>query len=305
MFGKDVVPLLTSQIPTILRDNIVDMSKDDCQSIIDAFSAIVNQKDIQFDALNSVELGLQICEVVQTRKMQSSLYQSELDKLIRFSRIYLEAAIIADAVYSWIGTTKLLGQWSESSDFSDITYCDKPSGLVSRLYSRNINGYKEYIYATAGTTTMKDMANNLTQLDGTSAQYAQSVKNARELSSRVSEVGGTLLFTGHSLGGGEAVCNALATNRPAIVFNPAGVSVDTKLAYGLSSENSDQLITTIIAEKDPLTIFQDAATKSQMLQNVVPNAEGRKYYVHVDDKYINNHSMTSIVSTLKSAYNTL
>lgn len=157
------------------------------------------------------------------------------------------------------------------------------------------------IYATAGTVTIKDMTHNFTQLDGTSTQYAQSIENAWVLSSRIAAVGGSLSFTGHSLGGGEAVCNALATGLPAIVFNPAGVADATKLAHGipLSKDYSNQLITTIVSEKDPLTLFQDAASQSLLLQSAVPAAEGRRYYVHYEDHYLIAHSMTGIADSLR------
>lgn len=300
MIGKEILTLVTSQIPRALLDN-KSISANDFQAILDAFLSIVEQKHIQLTAINVLDFAQQVQQVLEQRKTQSSIHQAELNRLIRSTNLYLEAACIADDVYAWLSPEKLVGQWERSSDFGDIAYKDPVSGLRSQLYTRTINGRKEYIYATAGTVTLKDMANNLTQLDGTSIQYAQSIKNARELSARIAATNGTLLFTGHSLGGGEAVCNALATNRPAIVFNPAGVTDETKQTHGitLSKGDSSRLITSIISHNDPLSIFQDAAAQSQMLGNAVPNAEGTKYYVHYDEKYLNAHSMAGIKDSLK------
>lgn len=300
MIGKDLTPLVTSQLPTIILDN-TDISKEDVQSMVDAFFSIVAQKHIQLTLVNGTEFALQIIKVLQERKADSSQNQSDLESLLRSSNIYLEAALLSDDVYEWISPIQLEGQWAESHDFPDIKYTDAASGLRSRLYSRVVDGRKEYIYATAGTVTIKDMTHNFTQLDGTSTQYAQSIENAWVLSSRIAAVGGSLSFTGHSLGGGEAVCNALATGLPAIVFNPAGVADATKLAHGipLSKDYSNQLITTIVSEKDPLTLFQDAASQSLLLQSAVPAAEGRRYYVHYEDHYLIAHSMTGIADSLR------
>lgn len=272
---------------------------DDGKSIIDTLKAILQHNDIQLNANTITDLLTLLPTVISDHHKQAREQQEATKALIKSDNIYLEAAIIAHHVYGWVPDSKLMGRWEKSHNFADISYFDQASGLKSRLYSRTLNGRKEFIYATAGTTTPKDWANNLTQLYGQSQQYAKSIQNARELSARIADIGGSLIFAGHSLGGGEAICNALATNRPAIVFNPASISVETKTANGISTSKSlsEQLVTNFIAENDPLTLTQDIASQSQLFQGIVTASEGKRHYVPLNKKDIIPHSMTGILHT--------
>src|SRR5258706_59469 len=63
-----------------------------------------------------------------------------------------------------------------------------------------------------------------------SAQYDQSVTNAKKLEQ---VLGDKLSFAGHSLGGGLASANALATGLEATTFNAAGISNGSRSLYGL------------------------------------------------------------------------
>ena len=88
------------------------------------------------------------------------------------------------------------------------------------------------MYATEGTDIKnnfsKDMKANTDQLFGDSEQYTLSKDNAILISDYVHNTGGTLVFVGHSLGGGLASYNALATGWDAFTYNAAGLSYATK-----------------------------------------------------------------------------
>lgn len=74
-------------------------------------------------------------------------------------------------------------------------------------------------------------ANLLQGTTGLSPQHTLSIQNARILDKICSQKGIELYFFGHSLGGGLAVSNAMATGRRAIVFNMAGLHFTRILRY--------------------------------------------------------------------------
>lgn len=113
---------------------------------------------------------------------------------------------------------------------SKITLKDRITGFYSKLYERiDNNKTKSYAYCTAGTEPLSFndwfFANFLQGLTGFSLQYTQSVRNAKKLDNYCKMKGFPLFFVGHSLGGGLASNNALATStRHAITFNAAGLN---------------------------------------------------------------------------------
>lgn len=111
----------------------------------------------------------------------------------------------------------------------------KRTGFFSMLYYRTINGKLEFAYVTAGTTfnlrdqpwdaALDNVLVNLGQgLTGMSPQHTLAIQNAKILDEICRKKSWNLYFFGHSLGGGLAVANALATDREAIVFNNAGLN---------------------------------------------------------------------------------
>lgn len=104
---------------------------------------------------------------------------------------------------------------------------DGDSGFNSVLFKREVNGQTEYMYVTEGTKSLTDLFENFEQLSGNSEQYALSINNAIAIKNYVVKNGGTLFFTGHSLGGGLASANALATGDIAFTYNAAGLGVST------------------------------------------------------------------------------
>lgn len=210
--------------------------------------------------------------------------------------IYAEAAIMAKKTYNRSRDNSIFEGWTESSDYSDLRYFDNETGFVSKLFQREKNGHREYMLATAGTRDFNDWMHNALQLWGESAQYRYSVEIAKKLHQQIKNNGGTLMFTGHSQGGGEALCNALATGNRAIVFNPAGVSQATKEQLGLTrlAEHVNKLVTTFIVDEDPLNIFQDAS-KIHPIVGQIPVAEGVRIYIKTRSATWHGHDMSGIV----------
>lgn len=120
----------------------------------------------------------------------------------------------------------------ETSIQKDYTSFNQ-NGLQSTLFQRtDEKGVTEYTYVYAGTNSIEDAVEDLTQLAGASPQYHTAIYNARTLSNELGDK--ELTFVGHSLGGGEAIASSIATGRAAITINPAAVSGLTKLFEGLN-----------------------------------------------------------------------
>lgn len=135
---------------------------------------------------------------------------------------------------NWITTESEWRSVSEKNDSiikdSNINVKSCLTGFYSKLYQKiEHNSIISYAYCTAGTDpwSFNDwfFANFLQGLTGISLQYTQSVRNAKKLDEYCEKHNKQLFFVGHSLGGGLASNNALATPyRHAITFNAAGLN---------------------------------------------------------------------------------
>lgn len=195
-----------------------------------------------------------------------------------------QAALMAAHVY---GDKKVVleGGWQVSSrdvGLKKSDYVNSATGLVSGLYERTVGGKTEYTYATAGTDPkdFKDVKADIGQaLAGTSSQYDKSVSNAQTIHNSLD--GAELTYVGHSLGGGEASLNSIATGDAAITFNAAGVNVTDKVEYGgigAAFSNFTDTVTAYQTPNDPLSIIQELsplpnAVGDMQLVNPKPNTE--------------------------------
>ena len=128
------------------------------------------------------------------------------------------------------------------------------NGFKSNLYERTSSGITEYAYVTAGTQDITDIRQDALQLIGYSSQYKESVDNAIMLNRQYAN--SELTFVGHSLGGGLAAANALATDRNAITFNPAAITNKTKRNLHLPATISKGRIFNVVIQGEIINFIQ-------------------------------------------------
>ena len=202
-----------------------------------------------------------------------------------------EAVSMAAYVYGDKTDKILKGGWKVSTKDFGIKKSDPKSGFYSEVYQRTKkDGSIEYAYVTRGTelTSGKDWSNNLKQPFGLSEQYKQSTTNARRLANKMGS--SQLSFVGHSLGGGMAAANALATGKKAITFNAAGLGYWT-----VYKPNPKATINSHILITDPLNRMQNK-TLSVMGQ-LMPDVDGNVHNLLPKDfsSFYNGHSMDNVL----------
>jgi YD repeat-containing protein len=194
--------------------------------------------------------------------------------------VYEAAQMAADAYNTFSKRQKISGGWKRLQGYGDVSF-ENSDGYRGALYSRTINGKPtEYTFATAGTdpTTISDIVADATQPLGVAEQYDFARTQAIALNNVLKSNNQELTFVGHSLGGGEASLNALTTDRPAITFNAAGVSLLTKYRYGLLLHDNSS-ISAFVIPGEAIDYFQGIVSSS---------AEGNHIYVHPDYGQMNS-----------------
>lgn len=178
-------------------------------------------------------------------------------------------ALFASHVYR-NNNSRLPNGWKELTILDD-----SETGLQSTLYKRI--GSKDYIYAFAGTQNLKDWQENGKQIVGLSQQYKKALEYATKLYSDLDF--DNLTFVGHSQGGGEAAFCAHVLGGKAITFNPAGMSIITKLINRTSKSDK--------ADIDAYCYLTDTLSIVQELTSVIPflglKADGRIHLIY--DKF--------------------
>jgi hypothetical protein len=175
-----------------------------------------------------------------------------------------EAACLADYIYEE-SDLFLLGDWKEAGfevkdklkrQGVDFGKSDAVSGYRSNLYVKNKDGVDYYCFVTCGTN-MEDFTydwptnfrQGLTGLD--SEQYLKTIKNALIIDEYLKDK--PLCFVGHSLGGGLATVNAIATGRCAVTFNPAGIKQST--LDRVNVEDPESLVTNYVVRGEVLNEY--------------------------------------------------
>jgi hypothetical protein len=145
----------------------------------------------------------------------------------------------------------LSSQQLEALGLDPNMFVNSDTGFSASMYQLK-NGYA---VAFRGSDSLLDWyGTNIPQALGLRVgQYSQAVALARTV---VATVGGNVVFTGHSLGGGLASVAGLATGRRAVTFNAAGVSRSTLRHLGISSRDASQLITSYKSASDILSVGQ-------------------------------------------------
>ena len=148
---------------------------------------------------------------------------------------WFEAALIAKHVYG--DNVKLKGGWKL---YGEIV--KRKNGLQFGIYYRQLpKGRMDYVLAFAGTNDWQDFGLDVRQAIG--SMDISQFGNAKELGVKFSSAykDGERTFVGHSLGGGLASVAAMATEMPAITFNPAALNVKTKKLLGMDNARKGQI----------------------------------------------------------------
>ena len=208
----------------------------------------------------------------------------------------MQGAMIAQHIY-----TGKVGDVVAGWTMTDLYVDPNNSGYRAGLYSRTVDGVTEYVMANAGSefslktqSGRDDWSENVEQPFGGSEHISLSISKAKELSA---EFGDTeLTFVGHSKGGAEAAGNALATNRNALLYNPAAINSS---AYGLDSKSytgaDENGMTAFIVKGDALNTF---------LNNWLAKPIDKVVYLPRQSlNPITNHGLDAIIQALREYEN--
>lgn len=197
----------------------------------------------------------------------------------------LEAATMSKHVYG--DKVNLIGGWKVSGAGKGLALNNDRTGFKSQVYERTVKGKTEYTYATAGTEDKIDAKQDVKQVVGASEQYNQSVDVAGDLKDKIGNA--ELTYTGHSLGGGLAEANSIATGDNAVTFNAAGLSVFSPGGNQKSDKTDAYIVTT-----DPLNAAQSSSG--------LPTAGGTKHFIEPGSTQgaANGHSINTVIEALKT-----
>ncbi|MBQ7054397.1 MAG: hypothetical protein IJN97_04165, partial [Oscillospiraceae bacterium] len=176
-----------------------------------------------------------------------------------------------------------------------ISHWKGSEGLSIHIYVRgdgeysSYTGEKEYAFVNKGSSTSSDWVNNFQQPIGMSTDMAESIQKAKYFAN--GEWGEyEITFIGHSKGGAEAAANAMATDRNAIIFNPAQVSL---FSVGLDAFNFKGNITSYVVKGEPLSLLNKYVVRYGLQYYTIP----LPFYSNNPKK---NHSMEAVQSGVRA-----
>ena len=211
----------------------------------------------------------------------------------------LEAAYMADHIYSATYDKSLgenLGGWK----LIDI-YAPMPIGLKVGIYSKTIDEMTSYCIVYAGTNmewaddsdnfwadladSLYDWRENILQVQGLSTDMWEAIRFANQFTDKHSD--SQITFIGHSKGGAEAAAAGVATNKNAILFNPASAALGL---YGLSAENYSADMMVYVVQGEILHTLLAPFSKP---------IDGFKYLQYPNAGSFEKHSMDSVIAALE------
>ena len=148
---------------------------------------------------------------------------------------------MADHIYNAKKGDESYGGWKLINILID------DEGFKMGVYAREVKGKSGYTVANKGSSTANDWYDNIVQPFGESSDMKRSIAISKEFCNN--HQSSPITFVGHSKGGAEAVANAVATNRDAIVFNPATAFLDK---YDLSTDGYAGNVTSYVVDGEML-----------------------------------------------------
>ena len=205
----------------------------------------------------------------------------------------VEGAIIASHIYDGKVGDVLDGNWRLNTIYTQKGNKSFRGGLYSRVKE---DGTTEYAFATAGTyfenseKGLDSIMEDLLQLFGKSNDMKFSISIAKRI---VEEYNGAeITFVGHSKGAAEAAGNALATNKNALLYNPAAINAS---AYGLDTKSysgyDSHGMTSFVVNGDFLSSFNGVLGAKTIGKKVILPKQSRSMF--------ENHKIKSVIKALK------
>ena len=175
------------------------------------------------------------------------------------------------------------------------------SGFNSMLFKKRKDGVNYYAYCTEGTemSSVKDWFSNISQgLIGLAPQYTYSVQNAKILDEAIGN-NSVLWFIGHSLGGGLASNNSLATRRHAITFNAAGLNLLRVKATLILNNRGDLFQIDTRSNRIHAFVLQGEILNS-VLGKIAQAAYGNRVVIPYDGRENagQRHALTTLLDTI-------
>ena len=213
-----------------------------------------------------------------------------------------QAAAMADHIYNYNMSNN---EYERTvSGWRLITVWEGREGLKMGFYIPSGDDWQnpsEYSIVFKGTTwyDLGDWQNNAEQLlSPKSADMWDAINYSKGFVSNHSQ---EITFVGHSKGGAEAASAAVATNKNAMVFNPATSNLG---AYGLSAEGYTGSMTAYIVKGDILNAAE--GWFSQPIDKVVylPQQHGGHWHELWQTslyQMIQNHMMDAVKNALTEA----
>jgi len=202
----------------------------------------------------------------------------------------VQGARIADHIYNG-----KVGDVVDGWKLDKVYTSNNNPAYRSGLYSRTVDGVTEYTMANAGTyfeNTQRGrdaISEDVEQPFGGSENMRVSIATAKNVSEQLGDA--ELTFVGHSKGGAEAAGNALATNRNALLYNPAAINAE---AYGLDIKSytgaNQNGMTAFVVKGDMLNTFINQFF-AKPIDKVV-------YLPQQSSNPVTNHLMTAMIKAL-------
>ena len=175
-------------------------------------------------------------------------------------------------------------------------------GMKVGLYIRegeDVNNPSEYVIAFKGTTitNLSNWKNNAEQLlSSKSADMWDAIDYGVNFVDSNSNY--EITFVGHSKGGAEAASTAVATNRNAIIFNPATSNL---YDYGLDASKYTASMTAYIVKGDIVNYLEGWFSTPIDKAVYLPQQYGGRWYelwgTNIYQR-IQNHLMEAVISAL-------
>ncbi|MBD5218678.1 MAG: hypothetical protein HDS72_00320 [Bacteroidales bacterium] len=167
-------------------------------------------------------------------------------------------------------------------------------GMQAMIFYRDNDGTKEYALVFAGTNSLEDMFEDLSQLYGYSPQVSMALKAVKQLKTLIGDSELTVL--GHSFGAVLASAASMKTGIKAITFNPAVISKPTKFFHGLRGEGN---IVNYIESSSTIFGIQRTADYVTLGQSFLGlHAPGQ--VIPIDVNFFLTHGIDGIVNALKA-----